>query len=445
MIESVAPSLPKCTVSPIDDSREVIRQSDVVIVASSVTGLEACVAGKPLIVLHLPGVPEVIPYAKYGGFGSAGGRSGCRWGDRPGDPLAGGRSAGVEFAGRGRRQLVDEMLNGGKGNAAELVARVIADLMQPPACAGRTLLRDQLTWPAGELPNHGADRLFALPSGPRLAVADGSKNGQIWGRAGDRRLRNGVRPRAIHAAHWRDGSAPPCSGSTCLRLAAATGEFAASSPARAKSVVGIDLNTRSMSFANRLAAELGANFNGTLPVSFQEMDAYHLQFPDASFDMVVAENSFEHFMQPEEVMRQSHRVLRQGGMLLVPIFSSIYSKYGLHLKHGLKMPWANLVFSERTIIRAMHRLAKDRPELLDIYPGLKNNPARVRDVRPHGDLNDITYKTFKQMAERTGFAVKQFRYHPTRVGRVVQRTWPLGKSFMMDVFSTGASAQLHKL
>ncbi len=212
----------------------------------------------------------------------------------------------------------------------------------------------------------------------------------------------------------------------------------------AKSVVGIDLNTRSMSFANRLAAELGANFKGTLPVSFREMNAYQLEFADDSFDMVVSENSFEHFMDPEEVMRQAHRVLRKGGMLLVPIFSSIYSKYGLHLKHGLKMPWANLMFSERTIIRAMDRLAKDRPELLEGYPGLKNNPTHVRDLRPHGDLNDITYKTFKQMADRTGFDVKRFRYHSTRVGRVLQRIWPLGKSFLMDVFSTGASAQLYK-
>jgi ubiquinone/menaquinone biosynthesis C-methylase UbiE len=214
--------------------------------------------------------------------------------------------------------------------------------------------------------------------------------------------------------------------------------------AGAKSVVGIDLNTRSMSYAVRLASELGANFGGTLPVTFREMDAYHLEFAPETFDMVVAENSFEHFLDPEEVMRQSWRVLRKGGVLLVPIFSSIYSKYGLHLKHGLKLPWANLLFSEQTIIRAMHRLAKERPELMDLYPGLRNSPSRVRDLRAHGDLNDITYKRFAQMAARVGFDVRNFRYFPTRVGRVMQRIWPLGRSFLMDVFSTGASAHLVK-
>ncbi len=57
---------PNCRIVRDKTSQQVIRDSDVVIVVSSSTGAEACIADKPLIVLRLPGIPEVIPYRKYG-------------------------------------------------------------------------------------------------------------------------------------------------------------------------------------------------------------------------------------------------------------------------------------------------------------------------------------------------------------------------------------------
>lgn len=214
----------------------------------------------------------------------------------------------------------------------------------------------------------------------------------------------------------------------------------------ARSVVGIDLNTAHLEIARRFAQQLAARFGDgyRLPVTFMEMSAEQTTFPDNHFDMVFADNVFEHFTAPETVMREAFRVLRPGGGLLTPVFSSIISKYGLHLKHGLKLPWANVVFSERTIIRAMLRLAKDRPELFELYPGLGDNPQRVRDLRKYKDLNDITYARFKGMATEIGFQVSSFSVHATRVGKVVNRLPLVGKTRLADVLSTGASAYLVK-
>lgn len=214
----------------------------------------------------------------------------------------------------------------------------------------------------------------------------------------------------------------------------------------AKRVVGIDLNITNLEHARGFARKIESRW-GTdcrLPVEFVEMNAYSMTFPEDSFDLVVAENAFEHFSEPEKVMGESHRVLRKGGGLLVPIFSSIFSKYGLHLKHGLKLPWANLLFSERSIVRAMHRLAKDNAKIYELYPGLSDNPQTVRDLRRYKDLNEITHKKFLTMARRTGFRVQWFRPRPTQFGRLVAVTPLVRKSILMDVFSTGASAYLVK-
>lgn len=209
----------------------------------------------------------------------------------------------------------------------------------------------------------------------------------------------------------------------------------------AKRVVGIDINTDNFFHG----IELANKFKGGLPIELVKMDCTNLTFEAESFDLVYADNAFEHYTDPKRVMEEAYKVLRPGGYLIVPTFSSILSKHGLHLKQGLKLPWANLVFSEDVIIGAMQRQARKRPELLDWYSGLNGNPRRVRDLRKHGDLNDITHKEFLQMAERTGFNVKTFRVYPTRLGRILRRMIPsLERTIVFDVLSVGAGALLYK-
>jgi SAM-dependent methyltransferase len=213
----------------------------------------------------------------------------------------------------------------------------------------------------------------------------------------------------------------------------------------ARRVVGIDLNMANVEYGRELATKIARHRGAELPIDFVEMDAATLTFDAASFDLVIAENAFEHFTDPGAVMRAVHRILRPGGRLLVPIFSSIWSKYGLHLKHGLRVPWANLVFSERVIIGAMARRARRDPKLFELYPGLQNNPEKVRDLRRHRDLNDITYGEFQRLAVEAGFAVQTFTVHATTLGRVLRRVAPaLASGRTAEILSGGAAAVLVK-
>jgi ubiquinone/menaquinone biosynthesis C-methylase UbiE len=215
----------------------------------------------------------------------------------------------------------------------------------------------------------------------------------------------------------------------------------------ARSVVGIDLNTFHLDIANEFKSRTEQRLgNIKLPLKFEEMNAYNMTFEPESFDLVFADNVFEHFMEPEKVLEQSYNVLRKGGRLVVPTFSSIWSKYALHLKHGLKMPWANLFFSEQTICNVMVKLAVDRPELKDAYPGVTESPKKVRDLRKYKDLNDITYSKFKAMAINTGFEIESFAINgePRLLNSFFRKLPLINKTILTDIFSTAAGSVLIK-
>lgn len=243
--------------------------------------------------------------------------------------------------------------------------------------------------------------------------------------------------------------APPLWGKTVLEIGCGHGGITCYlASLGAKHVVGVDVNVADVEYGRKLAKRIAgssARLNGTLPVSFVKMDARALAFADRTFDIVMADNVFEHFDNPEKVLAEVSRVLVPGGSLLIPTFSSIWSKHGLHLKYGIKVPWTNLVFEESTILEALKRRAARHPALLDAYPGLRNNPQKIRDVRRHRDLNGITHSAFLELARAAGFAIKHFEVHATPVGRVIRKLMPVGDTkAIFEILSTGAAVVLEK-
>jgi ubiquinone/menaquinone biosynthesis C-methylase UbiE len=76
-------------------------------------------------------------------------------------------------------------------------------------------------------------------------------------------------------------------------------------------VVGIDISPRMLEKAKQRAAQCDA------PVSLYEMDAQHLDFPDASFDTVLATCVFCTVPNPVKGLCEMRRVCKPGGKIIL--------------------------------------------------------------------------------------------------------------------------------
>jgi SAM-dependent methyltransferase len=79
-------------------------------------------------------------------------------------------------------------------------------------------------------------------------------------------------------------------------------------------VVGID---HSPGMLDQARAKAGQPSSDVL--SFRQMDAERLEFPDGSFDVVLSLFALLHFPEPLDAIREMHRVLRPGGRIVVGV------------------------------------------------------------------------------------------------------------------------------
>ncbi len=145
MIPEVVREFADVTVLQSGSSQDVILKSDVVIVVSSTTGIEACVADKNLVVLDLFDDPNAVPYAAYG----AAVRIPASKGDLAAELqqiIARLRDASemTESLREGRRRLLDDMVRGAAGDAVHRQRRPW------PKCSASTRQRPDITAVASE-------------------------------------------------------------------------------------------------------------------------------------------------------------------------------------------------------------------------------------------------------------------------------------------------------
>ena len=144
-------------------------------------------------------------------------------------------------------------------------------------------------------------------------------------------------------------------------------------------VVGIEINKRRVRFSQEY---IGNRAHSHLLAA----DASHLPFADRSFDLVLSESTFEHFQEPEGVLKEVGRVLRPGGFLATAFCTPYFSQWH-HNNWEIRVPWVDRLFGEETVMEYLRWK----------YPGFPN-----QSLREFRNLNGLTLPSFRCLAKSQG-------------------------------------------
>jgi len=146
-----------------------------------------------------------------------------------------------------------------------------------------------------------------------------------------------------------------------------------------------------------------------------------------SIDTVVSLNAFEHFHEPEKILQDVHHVLKDSGKLLVSFGPPWRAPYGVHMFFMIKYPWANVFFSENTImtVRKLYR----------------HDGASTYDELEAG-LNQMTLAKFKRIVDESMFDFEQLELKPVMGLNILTRI-PVVKEFFTNHVTAVLKKRLH--
>jgi SAM-dependent methyltransferase len=160
---------------------------------------------------------------------------------------------------------------------------------------------------------------------------------------------------------------------------------------------GVDISKKHIEAAVRFAASKGRNAH------FIVGDAASLPFTDRSFRFIVANDSMEHFSDPERSLADLSRILAPGGRLFL-FFTPWRSPLGSHLYDYIRMPWCHLLLSERVIEQMLRIVLEKRGG-----PDPAGTASRLMSEY-HSELNRITVGRYRRIVEERKELETLFEY-----------------------------------
>ena len=165
-------------------------------------------------------------------------------------------------------------------------------------------------------------------------------------------------------------------------------------------VIGIDILEHLLQAARRAARDAGV--------------AERCEFvtrTDEPVDFVVSLDGFEHFSDPEDVLRTMSRMVRPGGRVLLTFGPTWFHPLGGHLFSVF--PWAHLIFTEKALIHWRSRFKQD---------------GATRFAEVEGGLNQMTIRRFRRLVARSPLRFETFETVPIRRLRALAN--PLTREFV---------------
>jgi ubiquinone/menaquinone biosynthesis C-methylase UbiE len=169
----------------------------------------------------------------------------------------------------------------------------------------------------------------------------------------------------------------------------------------AKRLTGIDTEEGFIMQARDFASSKNAR-----NIDFIVANAEAMPFQNASFDMCVMNDVFEHLSKPEVVLQEVNRVLKPHGKVFINS-PPYFHPYGAHLTDVIGIPYVHLLFPEPVLINAYKKLAletKSAEKRINLRFGIVDNREQITYInkmtitrfeeilRNQGELKTILYK-----------------------------------------------------
>jgi len=151
-------------------------------------------------------------------------------------------------------------------------------------------------------------------------------------------------------------------------------------------VVGFDISQKWLRLAQQQAEKAGVGEQCEFVSSVA-----------GSVQVIVSLDSFEHFADPDAVLRTMHSVLEPGGCVLVSFGPTWYHPLGGHLFSVF--PWAHLAMKEEALIRWRAQFKTD-------------GARSFGEVE--GGLNRMSIRRFEEILGRSQFVIEQLELIPIR-------------------------------
>jgi len=180
----------------------------------------------------------------------------------------------------------------------------------------------------------------------------------------------------------------------------------------ARRVIGVDTQEDRLAHGRALAEREGCSdrvtFSRTVPEDLS-----------GGADVVLSLSAFEHFADPAAELLSMRAAARSGGLVIVSFAEPWLSPHGSHMVHFTKLPWVNVLFSERTVMQVRARFRDD-------------GATRYEEVVM--GLNRMTIARFERLIRASGMTVESLNLFPVKGLPLVSKV-PVLREFL-----TGAAS-----
>ena len=165
-----------------------------------------------------------------------------------------------------------------------------------------------------------------------------------------------------------------------------------------KSLAGVDIDEKAVRIAQKKAA--------TNSIRFLVSSKDQLPLETESIDTIVSYDVFEHIEHPAQSLTECYRILRPGGKLLIGTWGW-HHPFAPHLWSVMPVPWAHVVFSEKTLLRTCRRIYQSdcyQPNMHDFDEDGKRIAEKFcSETIPTDYLNKYLIRDFKRVFAESEF------------------------------------------